>query len=235
MPSPGSPRRQVHRPTPSPDLHHHPLRRCSRRFDFLIAQVLAGHRGYRVVQQISGIGPVFASIFVAEIGDPARFATVDKLTSWAGLTPPRVRHHRAAWSDHQTGQQAGALGRRRSSSATGGPATRAAAMAAARSLCGHVATLDVVAIVPAVAVATGRVQAGQRSWPRIRKLEPAGDQVFGRAPAASRNLGVFGRRTWRPVPAPSRVADRPQWFAESHWRDHRYERPRVRSSAQLHS
>jgi transposase len=52
---------------------------------FLIAQVLEGHRGYRVVQQISGIGPVFASIFVAEIGDPVRFATADKLTSWAAV------------------------------------------------------------------------------------------------------------------------------------------------------
>jgi hypothetical protein len=31
-------------------------------------------RGYRVIQQISGIGPTFAAIFIAEIGDIARFA-----------------------------------------------------------------------------------------------------------------------------------------------------------------
>jgi transposase len=67
-------------------------------FDFVIAQVLAGHDGYRAIQTISGIGPVFASIFVAEIGDPARFASPDKLTSWAGLTP---RHRESDTTVHR--------------------------------------------------------------------------------------------------------------------------------------
>jgi transposase len=67
-------------------------------FDFLIAQVLAGHPGYRAVQQINGIGPVFASIFVAEIGDVTRFATAAKLTSWAGVTP---RHRESDTTVHR--------------------------------------------------------------------------------------------------------------------------------------
>ena len=34
-----------------------------------IAGRLAGHPGYRAIQQISGVGPTFAAVFVAEIGD----------------------------------------------------------------------------------------------------------------------------------------------------------------------
>ncbi len=59
-------------------------------FDTQIAAALAGHPGYRVIQQISGVGPILAAVFVAEIGDVTRFAGPDKLTCWAGLTP---RHH----------------------------------------------------------------------------------------------------------------------------------------------
>jgi transposase len=40
-----------------------------------------------VIQQISGIGPTFAAIFIAEIGDITRFGRPQKLTCWAGLTP----------------------------------------------------------------------------------------------------------------------------------------------------
>jgi transposase len=40
----------------------------------MIANRFTGHRGYRVIQQISGIGPTFAAIFIAEIGDIHRFA-----------------------------------------------------------------------------------------------------------------------------------------------------------------
>jgi transposase len=56
-------------------------------FDRQVAAALAGHPGYRTIQQLSGVGPVFAAVFVAEIGDVGRFATADKLTCWAGLTP----------------------------------------------------------------------------------------------------------------------------------------------------
>ena len=56
-------------------------------FRTMIAHRFTSHRGYRVIQQISGVGPTFAAIFVAEIGDIHRFARPEKLTCWAGLTP----------------------------------------------------------------------------------------------------------------------------------------------------
>lgn len=55
--------------------------------DQVIARLLAGDRGYQVIQQLRGIGPVLAAVIVAEIGDAARFATAAQLCSWAGLTP----------------------------------------------------------------------------------------------------------------------------------------------------
>jgi len=42
--------------------------------------------GYRTIQQIPGIGPVLAGVFVAEIGDITRFTRPQQLASWAGLT-----------------------------------------------------------------------------------------------------------------------------------------------------
>jgi transposase len=56
-------------------------------FGDLIADLLAGHLGYQAIQAIPGVGPVLAAIFVAEIGDVARFAGAPQLCSWAGLTP----------------------------------------------------------------------------------------------------------------------------------------------------
>ena len=41
---------------------------------------------------------MFAAVFVAEIGDVARFATADKLTCWAGLTP---RHRESDTTVHR--------------------------------------------------------------------------------------------------------------------------------------
>ena len=57
------------------------------RFAAMVADVLADHPGYRAVQTIPGVGPVLAAVFVAEIGDVARFAGAAQLSSWAGLTP----------------------------------------------------------------------------------------------------------------------------------------------------
>jgi transposase len=51
------------------------------------ADLLAGHRGYQVIQQLPGIGPVLAAVIVAEIGDVTRFSNAGQLCSWAGLTP----------------------------------------------------------------------------------------------------------------------------------------------------
>jgi transposase len=55
--------------------------------DVEIAEWLKDDAGYWAVQTIPGVGPVMASIFVAEIGDVTRFATPDSLCQWAGLCP----------------------------------------------------------------------------------------------------------------------------------------------------
>jgi Transposase IS116/IS110/IS902 family len=44
-------------------------------------------RGYQVIQQLPGIGPVLAAVIIAEIGVVHRFRTAGQLCSWAGLTP----------------------------------------------------------------------------------------------------------------------------------------------------
>jgi transposase len=51
------------------------------------ADLLAGDRGYQVIQQLPGIGPVHAAVIIAEIGDVTRFQSAAQLCSWAGLTP----------------------------------------------------------------------------------------------------------------------------------------------------
>src|SRR6266566_1054501 len=53
----------------------------------VIASLLAGDRGYQVIQQLPGIGPVLAAVITAEIGDITRFRNAAQLCSWAGLTP----------------------------------------------------------------------------------------------------------------------------------------------------
>ena len=55
--------------------------------DVEIATWLTGDVGYHAIQEIKGVGPVLAAVFVAEIGDVTRFARPDQLCSWAGLTP----------------------------------------------------------------------------------------------------------------------------------------------------
>jgi transposase len=56
------------------------------------AQILNSDPGYEAVQTISGVGPVFAAVPVAEIGDVTRFTGPGQLCSWAGPTP----RHRAS-------------------------------------------------------------------------------------------------------------------------------------------
>jgi transposase len=51
------------------------------------AGLLRGDRGYQVIQQLPGIGPVLAAVIIAEIGDVTRFKNAGQLCSWAGLTP----------------------------------------------------------------------------------------------------------------------------------------------------
>jgi transposase len=56
-------------------------------FERLARGRLARDPGYLAVQTIPGIGPILGAVFVAEIGDVHRFATAQKLTCWAGMTP----------------------------------------------------------------------------------------------------------------------------------------------------
>jgi transposase len=53
----------------------------------VIADLLADDRGYQVIQQLPGIGPVLAAVIIAEIGEVTRFRNAGQLCSWAGLTP----------------------------------------------------------------------------------------------------------------------------------------------------
>src|ERR1035437_3954524 len=52
-----------------------------------IAGLLAADRGYQVIQQLPGIGPVLAAVIIAEIGDVTRFKNAGQLCSRADLTP----------------------------------------------------------------------------------------------------------------------------------------------------
>jgi len=64
----------------------------------LVAGRLRSDPGYVAIQQIPGVGPVLAAVFVAEIGDIARFARPEQLASWAGLTP---KHHESDTTVHR--------------------------------------------------------------------------------------------------------------------------------------
>lgn len=57
------------------------------RLDLEIHILLRDDVGYRAIQQLDGVGPVIAAVFVAEIGDVSRFPSPKRLCSWAGLTP----------------------------------------------------------------------------------------------------------------------------------------------------
>jgi transposase len=59
---------------------------------------MAKEPGYAAVQKIPGIGPTLGAVFVAEIGDITRFASAEKLTCWAGLTP---KHHESDTHVHR--------------------------------------------------------------------------------------------------------------------------------------
>lgn len=69
-------------------------------FSRTVAEQLRGHHGYRVIQQLDGVGPTFAAIFVAELGDVSRFRDAAAVCSWAGLTP---RHRESDTTVHRGG------------------------------------------------------------------------------------------------------------------------------------
>jgi transposase len=66
--------------------------------------LLFGHRGYWVIQQLPGIGPVLAAVIVAEIGDVTRFGSPGQLASWAGLTPRHRESDASVVRGHVTKQ-----------------------------------------------------------------------------------------------------------------------------------
>jgi transposase len=74
------------------------------RFAGLIAKRLDAHRGYQALQQVPGIGPVLAAVFVAEIGDVHRFTDPAHLCSWAGLTPKHRESDTVVHRGHITKQ-----------------------------------------------------------------------------------------------------------------------------------
>jgi transposase len=67
-------------------------------FTNLAAGRLRGHSGYTALQAISGVGPILAAVFVAEIGEVHRFRRAAQLASWAGLTP---QHHESDTTVHR--------------------------------------------------------------------------------------------------------------------------------------
>ena len=67
-------------------------------FTNLVGSRLRGHGGYAAIQTISGVGPILAAVFVAEIGDVHRFRRAAQLASWAGLTP---QHHESDTTVHR--------------------------------------------------------------------------------------------------------------------------------------
>jgi transposase len=67
-------------------------------FGKLVAGRLRTDPGYLAVQQLPGVGPVLAAVFVAEVGDITRFAKPAQLASWAGLTP---KHHESDTTVHR--------------------------------------------------------------------------------------------------------------------------------------
>jgi transposase len=67
-------------------------------FGKLVTNRLRTDPGYLAIQALPGVGPVLAAVFVAEIGDVARFRRAEQLASWAGLTP---RHHESDTTVHR--------------------------------------------------------------------------------------------------------------------------------------
>jgi transposase len=48
---------------------------------------LKDDESYQALLRIRAVGPTFAAIFIAEIGDVHRFGSAHQLACWAGLTP----------------------------------------------------------------------------------------------------------------------------------------------------
>ena len=76
----------------------------------VIADPLAHHRGYQVIQQLPGIGPVLAAVIIAETGKVTRFKTPAQLQLGRADAPaPRVRCQGHPRARHQAGLTDAAL------------------------------------------------------------------------------------------------------------------------------
>ena len=89
--------------------------------DARIHRRLRDDPGYRAIQRIAGVGPVFAAVFVAEIGDVGRFVNARQLCSWAGVTP-RLRESDAHTHRGHITKQGSRLVRWAAVEAVSGPA-----------------------------------------------------------------------------------------------------------------
>jgi transposase len=89
--------------------------------DARIHRRLRDDEGYRAIQHIAGVGPVFAGVFVAEIGDVHRFGNARRLCSWAGVTP-RLRESDAHTHRGHITKQGSKLVRWAAIEAVSGPA-----------------------------------------------------------------------------------------------------------------
>ena len=67
-------------------------------FERLTRGRLVADPGYVALQQLPGIGPILAAVFLAEVGDVSRFRTAAQLGCWAGLTP---KHHESDTHVHR--------------------------------------------------------------------------------------------------------------------------------------
>ena len=67
-------------------------------FRAMIARRFRDHRGYRVLQQISGIGPTFAAVFIAEI------------SAASGMTPVTLSNDFTRWVRFRAGADVHAIG-----------------------------------------------------------------------------------------------------------------------------
>ena len=67
---------------------------------------LRGQAGYEAIQQIPGVGPLFASVFVAEIGDvPLQVPGASRELVRAHAETPRIGPHGPSGPDHQKGSR----------------------------------------------------------------------------------------------------------------------------------
>jgi transposase len=67
-------------------------------FERLTRGRLVADPGYTALQQLPGIGPILAAVFLAEVGDVTRFRTAPQVACWAGLTP---KHHESDTHVHR--------------------------------------------------------------------------------------------------------------------------------------